>query len=67
MIKAEHWTDEDGTEHTLAEPASLTRQIAAGGKARLCCTIEGESWEDCLRRYHEHMGWEPWEPPGREG
>ena len=25
-------------------------------------TIEGEDWNDCMTKYHEFMGWEPYKP-----
>lgn len=34
------------------------------GPAIKCCEIEGESWEDCMVKYHEHMGWTPYVPMG---
>ena len=30
--------------------------------AVLLRTIEGEDWNDCMRRHHELMGWEPYKP-----
>ena len=30
--------------------------------AILCCEIDGDSWEDCMVKYHEHMNWEPYIP-----
>lgn len=24
--------------------------------------IEGNDWEDCMTKYHEHMGWETYKP-----
>jgi hypothetical protein len=25
-------------------------------------SIEGSDWNDCMRKHHEFMGWEPYKP-----
>lgn len=25
-------------------------------------TIEGTDWDDCMKKHHEIMGWEPYKP-----
>lgn len=30
--------------------------------AVLLRTIEGKDWNDCMRKHHELMGWEPYKP-----
>ena len=30
--------------------------------AVLIRTIEGKDWNDCMRKYHEFMGWETYKP-----
>jgi hypothetical protein len=63
-MKAEHWTSEDGTDHTLIRAGMSVRERATHipDMPVKCCEIAGDSWEDCLRAYHRHMGWEEWEP-----
>lgn len=55
---AEHWYSD--SESTLI-PADESDGPGTDGLS-FCCRIEGESWEDCMRKYHEHMGWEPYRP-----
>lgn len=31
-------------------------------RAKLLRKIKGSSWEDCMRKHHELMGWEPYKP-----
>jgi hypothetical protein len=64
MVTAEHWTNDDGTEHTLIPTTAdeATRRAATVGTPRFHCTILGNSWEDCMRRHDRHMGWEEWRP-----
>ena len=66
----EHWT-EDGTDNpdmiggdTVMESEAFKRPDLAWSLVGLkyCCTIEGETWEDVMTKYHEHMGWEPYVP-----
>lgn len=60
---AEHWLDDAGS--TLFPACDLeTHTRLFVGEPRKCCEIEGADWEDCLRQYHEHMGWEPYKPQG---
>lgn len=33
---------------------------------KLILTIEGENWTDCMTKYHEQMGWEPYIPMENE-
>jgi hypothetical protein len=55
-----------GPKENLDKDLDLLRQEGAGEPV-ICCEIEGENWFDCLRKYHEHMAWEPWKPePGWE-
>lgn len=30
--------------------------------AVLIKTIDGDDWNDCMKQYHEFMGWEPYKP-----
>jgi hypothetical protein len=34
--------------------------------AILLRTIEGENWNDCMRKHHDIMGWEPYKPFDQE-
>jgi hypothetical protein len=65
MVKAEHWTSDDYASHTLLPVGSDLRAVLDGTPV-FHCTVTGETWEDCLRAYHRHMGWEPWEPINEE-
>ncbi len=50
------WSRENGTwsEDVMVELINMDDPPAVK-----CCEIEGSDWFDCLRKYHEHMGWEP--------
>jgi hypothetical protein len=69
MISVHYETD---TGCGLVPKENLEKALAIArdmddGEPVICCEIEGEHWFDCLRKYHEHMGWEPWKPePGWE-
>jgi len=57
----QHWID-DESQAVFPKKAYEQHMRFFVGKARLCCEIEGDSWEDCMRQYHEHRGWEPYVP-----
>jgi hypothetical protein len=59
----EHWYDEQDGSTTvfLKENRDNHLRLLHEGSWK-CCEIEGEDWEDCMRKYHEHMGWEPYVP-----
>ena len=68
-MKTEHWTgsdDEGGCDLLVnvgTPEADLNRdkvvQIVRdmGETVTLCCTIEGDDWEDCRKKYAEHLSW----------
>ncbi len=59
----EHWLDDDGSTCFDADcPHGQRILLTSGPNARKCCEIEGADRDDCLRKYHEHMGWEPYKP-----
>lgn len=43
------WSEEEAVEFINRDDPSAVK----------CCEIEGSDWFDCLRKYHEHMGWKP--------
>lgn len=55
----EHWNDDEGT--MVFEKGGFQPYLFSGTPVK-CCEIEGDSWEDCMRKYHEHQGWEPYVP-----
>lgn len=63
QVVTEHWTSEDGSVSTFL-PADTTgdRVVLLRETPVYCCETVGSSWEDCLRQYHEHMGWEKYQP-----
>jgi len=58
----EHWVGDD--EHVVfpagTVPADSPWLATPGVRPVKCCEIEGADYADCMRRYHEHMGWEPY-------
>jgi hypothetical protein len=55
----EHWNDDESTR--IFPKGSFNVNLFKGTPVK-CCEIVGESWEDCNRLFHEHMGWEPYVP-----
>ena len=43
-----------------------TVSLALEPDARLILTISGKDWTDCMTKYHEQMGWEPYIPMEKE-
>jgi hypothetical protein len=60
-MKCEHWTDPFWGD-TLVNSENPTKHIGMSRQATICCVIEGENFEDCMRQYYEHMGLEPYTP-----
>lgn len=57
----EHWTDDECTSVFPKGNFEYFRHTFVGTPVK-CCEIEGDSWEDCMQKYHEHQGWEPYVP-----
>lgn len=60
----EHWYDDVSTGCFIKgdqRNMEVMMKVAVGPMVK-CCEIEGESWEDCMAKYHDHMGWEPYVP-----
>jgi hypothetical protein len=55
----EHWYDDESTHATIK---GTVQDWLFVGQPLKCCEIEGDSWEDCMKKYHEHMEWEPYVP-----
>ncbi len=68
-MTVEHWTNDAGDAHSLI-PADMVpshKRLTLHKWPRKCCEIEGDSWEDCVRRFNVHMGWELVTPPSDAG
>ena len=64
----EHWYDDESTSvfpKGDQRNLDLQKELAVGTPVK-CCEIEGETWEECMTKYHEHMGWEPYVPMDEE-
>jgi hypothetical protein len=55
----EHWMDDNS--NTAFIKGNYQEYLFTGTPVK-CCEIEGDSWEDCMKKYHEHMEWEPYIP-----
>lgn len=66
MMTIVHYTTEHSTFCCIKGNALSERVIAISeideGPAIKCCEIDGDDWEDCMAKYHEHMEWEPYVP-----
>ena len=56
-MTAEHWRNEDGTEHALVPSTAswADRKAMLAGTPIKCCEIEGETWEQCVAWYKEYV------------
>jgi hypothetical protein len=57
----EIWEDNIQNEITVIERGNSNKNLL-GVAATLIRTIEGEDWNDCMKKHHELMGWEPYKP-----
>ncbi len=58
---AEHWNEEDG--EIIFEMTHFARdKHGLSPKATFCCLINGNSWDEIMTEFHQHMGWEPYRP-----
>ncbi len=57
LVTAEHWTNEDGSEHALIPATADERQraVALKGTPVKCCEAEAETWEQCVAWYEENV------------
>ena len=66
----EHWETEHSTFCTVkgVPESERVRQMSEldEGPATKCCEIEGETWDECMTKYHEHMEWKPYVPMSDE-
>lgn len=61
MLHMEHWQDD--VSDSLFETKNRKQQLRLMvGSASKCCDIEGKDFRDCMTKYHQHMGWEPYVP-----
>jgi len=64
-MRYELWVAGDGTEATFAPPENIKiirKHAGLGKNAKLKWTVEADTWEEAMTKYHEHMGWEPYKP-----
>ncbi len=57
LVTAEHWTNEDGSEHALI-PATMGSRMRATYYPDFpvkCCEIEAPTWEQCVAWYEENV------------
>lgn len=59
-MKAEHY--DNSTLIGVDENGNHPQKDFLTEDGKLCCVIEGESWDAVMIKYHEHMGWEPYIP-----
>jgi hypothetical protein len=56
---------ESGYANSVTTPEALANHIFSGVEQvpiTILAVFEGTDWEDCMRQYHEYMGWEPYIP-----
>lgn len=58
-MKGEHWKLEDGD--VVFQSDSPHKDMIVKDNT-YCCAIEGETWDEIMTKWHEHMGFEPYEP-----
>lgn len=59
-IKVEIYEDNDSITAVVDDDPYKVQMI--GCNSKLIRTIEGEDWDDCMKKHHEIMGWEPYVP-----
>lgn len=59
-MKAEHW--DNNCIFGIDEEGNHPNKTFLTEDGNFCCTIEGKDWNDIMKKYHEHMGWEPYKP-----
>ena len=47
--------------YSVVEPQSKNITLLEFDAKRITAII-GEDWNDCMKQYHEYMGWEPYKP-----
>jgi len=61
----ELWISEEDAENTFSTPENIQDMKDRGllGKEpKLVWSIEANSWNEAMIKYHKHMGWEPYKP-----
>lgn len=59
-MKVEVWQD-DVSVSVVTEKDPNTK-VWVGDNAKIIRIIEGEDWEDCMRKHNKLMGWEEYKP-----
>jgi hypothetical protein len=62
----EVWQTEDGTQISVfpTTASERDREVGLSPPEQIWVKlreIEGETWEDCMKKHNELMGWEPYE------
>lgn len=52
---------EDGST-TVVEENNQNKAMLLGNDPFLIARIKGKNWDDCMKKYHKLMGWEPYKP-----
>ena len=60
-VKYELWDDGESGYPFFPEDNDSARKLLRV-EAKLIWTIEAETWNDAMRAFHDHMGWEPYKP-----
>jgi hypothetical protein len=47
---------------TVIDSKHSQKSIIVEDNSTLLRTIESETWEECMIKHHELMGWEPYKP-----
>ena len=53
---------EDSEGLTAIDSKHEQKHLILEQDSKLIATFEGESWNECMTKYHEYMGWEPYKP-----
>lgn len=48
--------------YTAIDKEHQQKQLIIEPNSKLIKTIEGVDWNDCMKKYHDYMGWEPYKP-----
>lgn len=63
----EHWTtDVGGSNLFFSEDIIWMKRERLLTGQRFCCRIAGRDFNDCMTKYHKHMGWADFDPDSVE-
>lgn len=49
-------------DYTAIDKYHKQKQLIVEPNSKLIKEINGDDWNDCMKQYHEYMGWEPYKP-----